>query len=182
MSRFSALFYVAVGLTLWLAVGCTGKKVPQAGTEVTPQPYETLTPTPEPTPTATPGEGGIHEEDERPVGERLALRDVLFAFDEALLNRSARQVLEENLRYLEARPGLRVVLEGHCDERGGRDYNLALGERRARAVYDYLRYKGIASERLQPISYGQERPLDPRSSEEAWQKNRRVHFREVTAP
>jgi peptidoglycan-associated lipoprotein len=79
---------------------------------------------------------------------------------------------------LESRPQARVLIEGHCDERGTVEYNLALGEKRAQAVKEYLVTYGVEGERLDTVSYGEERPLDPRSTEEAWAKNRRAHMKE----
>lgn len=92
----------------------------------------------------------------------------ILAEDEATLGRIARW-LDENDR-------VDVLIEGHCDERGTNEYNMALGEQRALAARRYLVGLGIAAERLSTISYGEERPLDPRSTEDAWAKNRRAHF------
>ena len=72
--------------------------------------------------------------------------------------------------------GIKVEVEGHCDERGTNEYNMALGERRATAAADYLRSLGVSGDRMRTVSYGEELPLDPRHNEEAWAKNRRVHF------
>ena len=77
---------------------------------------------------------------------------------------------------LKENPDIKLTIEGHCDERGTIEYNLALGERRANAVKNYLINYGINPKRLSTISYGKERPLDPRSNEEAWAKNRRAAF------
>src|SRR5690606_18576741 len=87
-----------------------------------------------------------------------------------------RQSVEYNAQILQDNPDLRVQLEGHCDERGTAEYNLALGARRARAVYDLLLSYGISGSRIETISYGEEVPLDPGQNEEAWSRNRRVHF------
>lgn len=102
------------------------------------------------------------------------LQTIYFAFDKALLTGSAKAALDSNARFLQENPDMSIVIEGHCDERGTTEYNLALGERRARAAYDYLRSLGIASSRLSTVSYGEEQPVDPRSNEAAWAKNRRV--------
>jgi len=75
-----------------------------------------------------------------------------------------------------AHTGVSVIIEGHCDERGTSEYNMALGDRRARRAKTYLVDMGIVAERLATISYGEEKPLDPRNNEEAWAKNRRGHF------
>lgn len=108
--------------------------------------------------------------------EGSELGDVHFAFDSAALTEQGKAELKENATWLADNPGQQVVVEGHCDERGTAEYNLALGERRARSVYDFLRGLGVKSERMSTISYGEELPLDPGHGEEAWQKNRRAHF------
>jgi peptidoglycan-associated lipoprotein len=105
------------------------------------------------------------------------LKDVNFAFDRYDLSPLAREVLKANAEWLMDNGGVNVVIEGHCDERGTKEYNMALGQRRAQAAYDYLRGLGISADRMTTISYGKELPLDPRSNEEAWARNRRAHFR-----
>ena len=104
------------------------------------------------------------------------LSDVHFAFDSSALSGEAQAILSKNAKWILGHESAKVVAEGHCDERGTNEYNLALGERRARAVYDYLRSSGVSAEQMSTISYGEELPLDPRSNEEAWRKNRRAHF------
>jgi peptidoglycan-associated lipoprotein len=108
------------------------------------------------------------------------LRDVPFEFDSAVLLESARPILDHTAEWLRSYPTVTLLVEGHCDERGTVEYNLALGERRSMAAYNYLVSLGIAAARLKTISYGKEFPLDPGHTEEAWAKNRRAHF-EVTA-
>ena len=99
---------------------------------------------------------------------------VHFAFDSSNLSDEARERLRAHADYLKANQGIDVVLEGHADERGSREYNLALGERRAKSVRRILLVHGVNSERLEIVSYGEERPLVEASSEEAYRKNRRV--------
>jgi peptidoglycan-associated lipoprotein len=103
-------------------------------------------------------------------------RDIHFGFDSYAVEGAARNDLEANSRTLSEQSDLRVVLEGHCDERGTAEYNMALGAERARAVKSALIAIGIPSSRIETISYGEEIPLDPSQSEEAHAKNRRVHF------
>jgi peptidoglycan-associated lipoprotein len=103
------------------------------------------------------------------VGDR-----VFFAFDRYDLNAESRSTLEKQAEWLKRYASVPVLISGHADERGTREYNLALGERRANSVRDYLVALGINSSRIRTISYGKERPVDPRSNEEAWAKNRRV--------
>ncbi|HOX44242.1 MAG TPA: OmpA family protein [Myxococcota bacterium] len=115
---------------------------------------------------------------EAPSGP-AALVTVLFDFNAAELTDKARADLEQNAEYLRARPALRVQVEGHCDSRGSTEYNLALGERRAMATRQFLVKLGVDPERLEIISFGEERPADPDSTEEAFGKNRRAEFREL---
>lgn len=104
------------------------------------------------------------------------LKDVHFAFDRYDLTITAQTLLRENAEWLRANPGVQIVIEGHCDERGSNEYNLALGERRAEAIKNYLVSLGISDARMRTISYGEEMPLDPASNEAAWAKNRRGHL------
>ncbi len=108
-------------------------------------------------------------------GQRI-LSPVYFAYDSDRLSDEALKALETNARWLVLHPALRVVIEGHCDERGSIEYNLDLGAKRARAVRDHLSRLGIAPARLETISYGEERPADPGRSESAWARNRRAEF------
>jgi peptidoglycan-associated lipoprotein len=101
---------------------------------------------------------------------------VNFAFDSAELDDLAKEILVNNAKWLKDHPELKVQIEGHCDERGTEEYNLALGERRAKAVRDYLVSLGISPSRISIISYGESMPLDPGHNESAWAKNRRAHF------
>ncbi len=105
------------------------------------------------------------------------VQDIFFDFDRYELRSEARAILQRNARLLRENSGSRVVLEGHCDERGTEEYNLALGQRRADAVKAYLMDLGISGSRLSTVSYGEERPFALGSAEEAWSQNRRVHFR-----
>jgi len=108
------------------------------------------------------------------------LKDVQFDYDSADLSPPMRATLEENAAWLSRYPSVRILVEGHCDERGTVEYNQALGERRARAAYDYLVSLGVPDSRLEMISYGKERPQCTESDESCWQRNRRAHFK-ITA-
>jgi len=110
------------------------------------------------------------------AGEASPLADIRFEYDSAALTDEARATLEKHALWLQGRRGVRVTVEGHCDERGTVEYNLALGEQRARAARDYLVSLGVAADRIRVVSYGKERPLDPGTGEAAWAKNRRDHF------
>jgi len=107
------------------------------------------------------------------------LSTVYFAFDSSDLDPPARDVLQEAAAYLEAHPTGLIQIAGHCDERGTQEYNLALGERRAQSVRDYLRQLGVPGDRLITISYGEEVPVDTGSNESAWAGNRRCEFAEA---
>lgn len=107
---------------------------------------------------------------------KIVLEDVHFEFDKSTLTTLAKGILDENAKKLKENPGIKVIIEGHCDERGSREYNLALGERRAVSVKNYLSTLGIEDKRMKTISYGEERPLDPSHNERAWALNRRAHF------
>ena len=98
---------------------------------------------------------------------------VFFATNESILTTASRETLRAQAAWLRKNPDVTVVVEGHADERGTREYNLALGERRANAAKDYLMTYGISSDRITVLSYGKERPVDPGSTPLAWSKNRR---------
>ncbi len=107
---------------------------------------------------------------------RFVSQDIHFAFDSSQLTPMSQVLLKEKAQWLENNPSVHVRIEGNCDERGTTEYNMALGERRALSVKNFLVDLGISGSRLTTISYGEEKPIDPRHNEEAWAKNRRVHF------
>jgi peptidoglycan-associated lipoprotein len=158
-------------VVLLLASGCA-RKAAEAPPAPPPAPPEQAAPppappapapTPAPTPPPTPA---------APV----ALQDAFFDFDSYGLRDDARAALDADARALRDDAGLTVRIEGHCDERGTVEYNLALGERRANAAKEYLVAAGISSSRIETMSYGKERPFDPGHDENAWAQNRRAHF------
>jgi len=104
------------------------------------------------------------------------LKDVYFDFDRYDLRADSREILKANSAWLKANPSAQVQIEGHCDERGTTEYNVALGSRRAESVKDYLVTLGTSTDRLSTISYGEEVPVCREHTEECWQKNRRVRF------
>jgi len=135
---------------------------------------EVLPPVGEELPPAVPPIAGPPE---RPVVPKVrTLEDIFFDFDKYLIRDDARATLDENVRWLQEHPTVRVLIEGHCDERGTHEYNLALGERRARAVMEYLVASGIDPSRLSTISFGEEKPFVLGHDESAWRWNRRAHF------
>lgn len=122
------------------------------------------------------------EEKRRAEAERARVMTILaervhFDFDKSDIRPDAEEVLQRKVTVLREYPGIQVRVEGHCDERGSNEYNLALGQRRAQAVQRYLMSYGIETSRFSSISYGEERPLDRGQNEEAWALNRRAEFR-----
>jgi len=123
-------------------------------------------------------EDQLREESERvqSAREMFENEDILFEFDSASLSVEAQEILRAKAAWLRENPRARVVIEGHCDERGTNEYNLALGDRRAFSSKSFLVDLGINDSRLTTISYGEEQPVDSDSTEDAWAKNRRAHF------
>jgi len=161
---------VILGVIALIGVGACSKK-PAAGPVVPPPATSgdtsgATTPTP-PAPAATTS-GTLH----------LQIQDAFFDYDKSELKPEARAVLTQNAEYLLQNPQAKVTIEGHCDERGTSEYNLALGDRRARAVRDFLVNYGVAAARIETISFGEERPFAPGHDEAAWSQNRRAHFKE----
>ena len=111
------------------------------------------------------------------VVKTISANKIYFDFDSFELKPEARDILQEKAELLKKYKNLRLVIEGHCDERGTEEYNLALGERRARAAYEFLILLGVESNRMQIVSYGEEFPADPGHNETAWAKNRRDEFK-----
>jgi peptidoglycan-associated lipoprotein len=108
------------------------------------------------------------------------LTRINFDYDQHVLTPQAQEKLAANAEIIKANPNLNVRIEGHCDERGSDQYNIALGERRAQATKNYLTTLGVPAGQLGTVSFGEEKPLDPGHSEEAWMQNRRAEF--VPAP
>jgi peptidoglycan-associated lipoprotein len=104
------------------------------------------------------------------------LNDIHFDFDKSNIRPEDGKILSDHAAFLSKNKNVKIVIEGNCDERGTAKYNLALGDRRAKAAKKYLVNAGVASKRIKTISYGKERPLDPGHDEDAWAKNRRDHF------
>ena len=168
--RFATLTALTLGLLI--LAGCAKKAVQAPPTSATPPPAETSKPTEQPKETPpTPAET-------TPSHQLTAadLQPVFFDFDSYTLRDDARSTLDANARLLRDNATAKIVIEGHCDERGTVEYNQALGERRAQAARDYLVQAGIPDSRVQTLSYGKERPFDPGHDEAAWAKNRRAHF------
>jgi peptidoglycan-associated lipoprotein len=112
------------------------------------------------------------------TGNELAaqLQDIYFDLDSYTVRSEDLPILKDLAAWLTSKPSAKLTIEGHCDERGTTDYNLALGQKRAEAARAYLSKMGVSDKRLKAVSYGKEAPLNPGHTEEAWKKNRRVHF------
>lgn len=110
------------------------------------------------------------------INKEKPLASVYFDYDKAMIREDAKPILETNASWLNKFKTIKILIEGHCDERGTEEYNLALGEKRAKAAMDYLTTLGVSSDRVKIISYGKSQPADPGHNEAAWQKNRRDQF------
>jgi peptidoglycan-associated lipoprotein len=162
---------VACGLLL---AGCGTSKPPIVETEQT-------TPGSGDQGTGTDGSGDAGRPDRGDV-ERMAeiiasMNTIFFDFDKYNLREDARRILDRNAEVLKTNSDVNIVIEGHCDERGTNEYNLALGENRAKAAREYLIRIGIDASRITTLSYGEERPADMGHDEEAWGQNRRGEFK-----
>ena len=112
----------------------------------------------------------------RVVQEKGYLQDAFFGYDEAALSSDAQSALSASASWLKQNPNYNLLIEGHCDERGTEQYNLALGDRRANIAREYLATLGVDASRIRTVSYGEERPFDAGHDESAWAKNRRAHL------
>jgi len=157
---------LVVALAVFVA-GCGGSKTVE-------EPPTDIEEAPEVEPPVEEEKPVIREEPkEIPMPE---LGDVFYAFDKYNLTDESKRTLESNSSELKRASDVNIIIEGHCDERGTKSYNLALGEKRAKAARDYLISLGVSGSRITIISYGKERPFDPGHNEAAWAKNRRAHF------
>jgi peptidoglycan-associated lipoprotein len=170
---------LALVLTASAGLAACGKKTPPPPPA---PPAAPPTPTPAPPPPAPEPPPQLNEYDrmKQMTIEELdragLLQEIRFEYDKADVRDADRAILERNASALKKFDFLKVKVEGHCDERGTVEYNLALGERRAKSAYDYLISLGIPAARLQVVSYGKEMPTCQEASEDCWQKNRRARF------
>lgn len=169
MKRFGILFLVLTLAVLMILPACSKKEAPPVEEDITPA--EEVPPPPPPP---------VEEEEFETIEEEelipLVLEDIFFDFDKHNIKSEYRIVLEANADLLMERTDAVLVIEGHCDERGTAEYNLALGEKRAKAAMDFFLAYGIAADRLSMISYGEERPFDYGHDDDAWAMNRRAHM------
>ena len=179
---------VAVVLCAALSAGACGKKKPPVARPM-PPPANTGTsanappapPTPVPDTTPIPPEPTIKDDplasgDLDTINKNSPFQPVFFLLDSFEIEGPAQQALATNAEILKKYPTWVITIEGHCDERGTAEYNLALGEKRALAARTYLLSLGVPADRLRTVSYGKEFPFDPGHEESAWSKNRRAHF------
>jgi peptidoglycan-associated lipoprotein len=187
MRRAASTTAISVVVAAMLAAACGGNKPPVArpGPPPPPPPVTDATrppapPTPVAEPTIVPPEpvrdDAIRSASLDDLNRNSPLKPVFFDYDSAELSPAGQAALNENAVLLKRYTTWVVTIEGHCDERGTPEYNLALGERRAVAARTYLVSLGIPADRLRTVSYGKEFPFDPGHDEAAWTKNRRAHF------
>lgn len=180
--------FAASTLAVAMIVSACGKKKPPVTAPPPAAPAETprTTPTPPPPPPAPPREAPqprVPTEDEIFAGKTLEqlnaekpLGDAYFDLDSQAIREDAKAALQKDADWMKRWGSTKVMVEGHGDERGSAEYNLALGERRATAVRDYLVNLGVATDRIQVVSKGKEAPVCTESNESCWQQNRRGHF------
>lgn len=184
MSRKWMLWVLLPALAV-VIVGCPKKKPEPVQEDIQMETEEVAPPTEEvPEPTPPPEDkvevDPLQSQDLREVNEAAADLgfdpNVYFDFDKSELRPEAREALTRNAAFLRQHPEFLVTIEGHCDERGTNEYNLALGERRANSAKGYLTSLGVDGSALRTISYGEERPVCTQSDEACWQRNRRAHM------
>ena len=155
-------------LALMVTAGCSSKSAVTPD-QVTPDQVTTNQATPLAVP-SLPSGYGFDQWQTGPLG------DAFFEFDSSTLSTEAQEQLKQNGIWLESNALKKALVEGHCDERGTSEYNLALGDRRATSVKEFLVRYGVAPSRLETVSFGEERPFAAGHNEESWSKNRRAHF------
>ena len=186
MKRHSTILMLLVLLTIVVAA-CNKNKPPVARPMPPPDTTASNTageaPPPPPKPVMEPTIVPPLPEDD-PLGSKSLddlnrdspLRPLFFELDSSDVSADGQQVLQANAAVLKKYPGMQITIEGHCDERGTAEYNLALGERRALAAKNYLVSLGISADKVKTVSYGKEFPFDPGHDDRAWANNRRAHF------
>jgi peptidoglycan-associated lipoprotein len=181
-------FAVTAALMALLVVSACAKPKPPVARPTTPPPAAgdpnagrpPSPPEPVAEPTVVPpepaAEDTIASRDIDEINKNSPFQPVFFLLDQSEIDTASQDVLNANAEILKKYPTWVITIEGHCDERGSAEYNLALGERRALAARNYLVSLGIPADRLRTVSYGKEFPFDPGHDEAAWSKNRRAHF------
>ena len=188
MRREAKALLVLVLLLTVVVAACKGKAKPPVArpmpppmvdpaTNVPPPPPGPPQPVSEPVPVPPmPAEDTIGSKSLDDLNRDSPLRPLFFELDSSDVSAEGQQILQANAAVLKKYPTMQVTIEGHCDERGTAEYNLALGERRALSAKGYLVSLGIAADKVKTVSYGKEFPFDPGHDDSAWSKNRRAHF------
>lgn len=167
----------AVALAAALAAACKPKAPKQTAEAAPPTPEATAAPAaPAPAPTPAPRGDDVMSADISELNRRGYLKDAFFDYNQATMRDDARTALSSDAEWLKRYGSVQILVEGHCDERGTTEYNLALGDRRANAVKEYLGSLGVDASRVRTVSYGKERPFCTEATEECWQSNRRGHL------
>jgi peptidoglycan-associated lipoprotein len=167
------ILFVGIG---FITVGCAKKNIMEKNEEVKPPVQKQAVQTPPPSFESQKAEPTYSMQKIKDEIKAFEDNDIHFDFDKFDLTSKDMETLSQKVSFLKENPDLKIRIEGNCDERGTTEYNLALGDRRAKSAQSYLTEQGIAPERISTISYGKEKPLDPSHNEKAWAKNRRDHF------
>ena len=186
MRRDAKALIVLIVLISVVVGACKGKAKPPVARPMPPPGDTTAAPTPPPGPPKPlsepvivppmPGEDAIGSKSLDDLNRDSPLQPLFFALDSSDVTGPGLQVMQANAAILKKYPTMQITIEGHCDERGTAEYNLALGERRALAAKNYLVSLGIPAEKIKVVSYGKEFPFEPGHDDAAWSKNRRAHF------
>lgn len=181
------IFLMAVLAALFVSTTACPKKPAKTPEPAAPPAYTPTSSAPSQDVPSAPSTGGLSDETEQAVPKSLQelqqefeaqglLGDVFFEYDKADLQDEAKSRLSRNAEFMKSRGEFAFTVEGHCDERGTNEYNLALGQRRAAAAADYIASLGVPASRLRTLSYGEERGFCTESNESCWQQNRRARF------
>src|SRR5215831_4151153 len=183
MLKMSSMRYALIAAALLTVAAChkTAKVTPAPAAEVVPpppapRPAPPPVAEPVPVPPEPPREEAVSATSLDDLNRNSPLKPAFFSLDSSEIDPTAKSVLDGNAALLRQNPTWIITIEGHCDERGTAEYNLALGERRAGAALTYLMSLGIPANRLKTVSYGKEFPFEPGHDDAAWAKNRRAHF------
>jgi len=176
MTLLVVLAFMGVSMTF---MSCAKKQVGVEPVTVAPRPAPTPPPTPPPAP--VPPRPALEDVDKaqrlRAEIQAFEATHIFFDFDKSDIRPDARAVLETKAAWLRANPDYKATIEGHCDERGTAEYNLALGDRRAKSTMRHMNALGVSNDRMTTISYGEERPVCTESNEACWSRNRRAEFK-----
>jgi len=171
--------FLVACLTIVVIASATACKPKAPKTVAEERPAAAPTPAPAAPPRATPPPArneDVLSGDLADINRRGYLKDAFYDYNQATLREGDRNTLSADADWLKRYPSVQILIEGHCDERGTSEYNLALGDRRANAAKEYLSSLGVDASRIRTVSYGKERPFCTESAESCWQQNRRAHL------